>query len=180
MSRGFRPDSVLTVPSIQIAQLSTCHDRRAFDCGAPELDNFLVRYASRNARKGLSVTYVATAPGRPAVHGFYSLSAGEMVRADLPDDEARRLARYPVPVVRLGRLATHLDVRGEGIGALLLIDALRKALRLADELGTYAVELDAKSSSARSFYEKYGFKALADDKLHLYIPIQTIRRLFRP
>lgn len=164
--------------SLSIVRLEKTHRKNDFDCGVEELNKFLSRYAGQNARKGISVTYVATPEGSSEILGFYSISNGEVAHADLPESEAQKLPRYPVPVVRIGRLATSVEARGQGIGKLLLIDVLRKTLRLSDEIGIRAVEVTAKSPEARAFYSQYGFVQLADDGLHLYLALGTIRKLF--
>ena len=164
--------------SVRIVRLDTSHKKSEFDCGREELNEFLSRYAGQNARNGISVTYVAIAEGSDDILGFYSISNGEVAHRDLPESEARKLPRYPVPVVRIGRLATSTSARGQGIGKLLLIDALQRTLNLSEEIGIRAVEVDAKTPEARAFYSQYGFVRLADDELHLYLAIGTIRKLF--
>lgn len=164
--------------SVRIVRLDKSHKKNDFDCGSEELNEFLSRYAGQNARNGISVTYVAIAEDSADILGFYSISNGEVAHADLPELEARKLPRYPVPVVRIGRLATSLNARGQGIGKLLLVDALRRTLSLSEEIGIRAVEVDAKTPEARAFYSQYGFVQLADDELHLYLAIGTIRKLF--
>ncbi|MDH4327370.1 MAG: hypothetical protein OEW25_01050 [Nitrospira sp.] len=63
------------------------------------------------------------------------------------------------------------------MGALMLVDALRRAPRVADELRIYAVAVEALSDRARSFYVRFGFVSLTDDRLHLYLPIKVVRKL---
>lgn len=164
--------------SIRIVRLDQSHNKRNFDCGVDELNEFLSLYAGQNARKGICVTYVAISEGSDDILGFYSISSGEIAHADLPESEARKLPRYPIPGVRIGRLSTSKNARGRGIGKLLLVDALKKTLSLSKEIGIRAVEVDAKTSVARDFYSQYGFVQLADDELHLYLSIGTIKKLF--
>ena len=164
---------------VRIVPLTGAHDRSSFDCGEPALDEFLRRYARQNQDRDVSRTFVATRPGERRVLGFFTLSAGAVEHGDLPPEEKRRLPRYPVPVVRLGRLAVGRRERGGGLGEALLVDALRRALRGADAVGAFAVEVVAKGEEARSFYLHYGFRPLEDDPLHLYLSMGTVRRLFR-
>ncbi|NQV71870.1 GNAT family N-acetyltransferase [bacterium] len=163
---------------IEIVQLSDKHIRSEFDCGDAALNQFLHKHAKQNFKKGLSVTYVAVRPGESTILGYYCISNGQVARHDLPDEEAGRLPRYPVPVVRIGRLATSLEARGQGIGGLLLIDALKKSLKVSVKVGVYAVEVDAKTEAAKQFYLQYGFSALLDDSLHLYLSMKTVKNLF--
>jgi predicted GNAT family N-acyltransferase len=87
------------------------------------------------------------------------------------------LPHHPVPVALVGRLAVDNTARGERLGETLLIHALRSAQRAAKIVGIYAVVVDALDESARSFYLKFGFNELTDDRLHLYLPMKVIERL---
>ena len=89
----------------------------------------------------------------------------------------KRLPRYPIPVVHLGRLAVDMRYQGKGLGEFLLMDALRRTQLVSEQIGVYAVEVRAIDEAARQFYLKYGFTELKDDKLHLYLPISVIRKL---
>ena len=149
------------------------HDRASFDCGEPSLNTYLKQYARQNDEKGLGRTYVAIEPGQHRVEGYYTISTGAVKFDDVP----AKLPRYPVPVVHLGRLAIDIGSQGKGLGELLLLDALKRASRAADQLGIYAVEVRALNDGARRFYRKYGFTSLLDDELHLYLPMKTIRKL---
>ncbi|HEX8694731.1 MAG TPA: GNAT family N-acetyltransferase [Longimicrobium sp.] len=157
--------------------LARQHDRAAFDCGEPALNEFLRRHARQNQERNVSRTYVATRPEDLRVVGFYTLSSGAVGFERLPERVRRRLPHYPVPVVHLGRLASDLSVRGEGLGELLLFDAFRRAAAAADIVGVFAMEVVAKHDKARDFYVRYGFEAFEDNHLNLYLPMETIRRL---
>jgi GNAT superfamily N-acetyltransferase len=111
------------------------------------------------------------------VLGYYSLSAGSFDLSVLPEEERRKLPRHPVPVAHLGRLAVDQSTQGQGLGAFLLLDALARCERLADEIGLHAVEVQAIDDGARKFYLKYGFEPLLDDVHHLYLPMKAIRKL---
>jgi len=163
-------------PGWEFAPLSRTHDRAGFSCGEPALDTFLHRFARQNQDRGLSRTYAATVPGERRVLGYFTLSAGSVAIRDLPEEERRRLPRYPVPVVHLGRLAVDRTAAGRGLGERLLVEALRIALRSSEAVGAFAVEVVAKDERARAFFGKYGFAPLEDDRLHLYLPMSTVRR----
>jgi predicted N-acetyltransferase YhbS len=156
---------------------SARHDRRAFCCGHPALDDYLRRYAAQGQRRDLVRIYVAL-DGSDRVLGYYSLSAASLSHAELPEAEARRLPRYPVPAVLIGRLAGACTARRSGlrIGSRLLIHALRQALRAAETIGVQCVIVDSKPESV-TFYERFGFRPLQRDGLKLYLPIATIKRL---
>jgi GNAT superfamily N-acetyltransferase len=163
---------------VDIEKLHRSHDRSDFDCGEPDLNEFLQTYAAQNARKKLSTTYVAVAPGSPAVLGYYSISSGQVACEDLSDEQRAGLPRYPIPVVKLARLATDQRVQGRGLGRWLVVDALRRALALSEVLGIHAVKVDALTPGARDFYRNLGFHSLQDDELHLYISLKTVAGLF--
>ena len=90
------------------------------------------------------------------------------------------MPRLDVPVVLLGRLAVDRSVQGQGLGSLLLIDALRRAQHLAEHVGIRAVEVDAIDEAARQFYSRFGFVPLLDDPNHLFLPMPVIRKLGLP
>lgn len=152
--------------------LAKHHKRENFDCGERSLNEFLQKYARQNNEKGFGRTFVAALPGETEVLGYYTLSTGSVSFEIVPE----KLPRYPIPTVHLGRLATDLKMRGQGLGELLLIDALERTVLVAEELGIYAVELFALTDKAKRFYLKYGFIELLDDEKHLYLPIETLKR----
>lgn len=161
-----------------IEKLTKRHDRQSFYCGVPELNEYLQRFARQNETAGISQHFVALdAPGSRDIHGYYALSAGAVAFDNVPRDLRKRLPRYPVPVAHLGRLAVDRSAAGQGLGEHLLIDALARTLRAADEIGIHVVEVVAINDAASSFYLKYGFHALKDDRRHLYLPISTVKKL---
>lgn len=156
-----------------IVPLSSAHDRVTFDCGEPSLNDFLKRYARQNDEKGLGRTFVAVLPDAPRIYGYYTLSSGAVKSETVPE----KLPRYPTPVALLGRLAVDESTKGQGLGKILLLDALRRVLPLAEQLGIFAVEVQAISPQAKSFYLKYGFTPLLDDEMHMYLTLKDIRKL---
>lgn len=161
---------------VSIERLAAHHDRRGFDCGTFELDRFIAQFASQHDERGYGRTYVLI-EGAPKVLGFYTLSSGSVVFGEVSEEILRKLPRHPMPVVHLGRMAIVREAQGKDWGELLLIDALKRSLTVSENLGVHAVEVVAKDERARDFYLKYGFKPLADDLLHLYLPMKTIRKL---
>jgi GNAT superfamily N-acetyltransferase len=164
----------------RIGRLDRTHDRSAFSCGHPPLDEFIRRLAAQYERRDLGRTYIAVRPGESRVQGYYTLASGAIPFRNLPDSAARKLPRHPVPVILLARLAVDQATQGHGLGEALLLDALGRCLDLAGELGIHAVEVDAIDARARSFYEKYGFVPLIDADLHLFLPVVTIRDVIPP
>ncbi len=161
-----------------VEPLTKAHDREKFDCGIPELDEFLRKYARQSASLNISRTYVATDPGQNQVLGYYTLRAGEIECANLPPEESKRLPRYPIPVIQLARLAVHKKESGKGLGEFLLVDALQLGFSAGRQIGAFAVEVIAKNKAAKRFYKSYGFQNLVDDEFHLYLSMKTLKKLF--
>jgi GNAT superfamily N-acetyltransferase len=161
----------------QIEPLQPAHDRTAFDCGKESLNQWLKHRAGQWERKELVRCYVAVPTGQARVFGFYAISSHHVSYELLPADHAKGLPQIDVPVVLLGRLAVDRTVQGQGLGRLLLVDVLRRAERLAGQLGIRAVEVEAIDDDARRFYLKFGFASLADDPKHLFLPMHVIRKL---
>ncbi len=163
-----------------IEKLDRRQDRSAFDCGQQTLNDWLTLRASQYEKKDLARTWVAVRAGQAVVVGYYAIATHRVRHEVLTEDQAKGLPRIDVPVVLLGRLAVDRSVQGQGLGSLLLVDALRRAEYLADLIGIRAVEVDAIDEAARSFYLRYGFTPLTDDPRHLYLPLQAIRRMGLP
>jgi ribosomal protein S18 acetylase RimI-like enzyme len=161
-----------------VERIRKAHDREHFDCGKPELNDFIRRYARQNDELGIGHSFVATRHGDARVLGYYTLRTGAVEVDQLPDTERRRFPRYPIPVIHLARLAVDRSAQGQRLGEFLLVHALRKAHAASLEVAAFAVEVVALDDSARSFYVKYGFSELKDDKHHLYLPTGMLRRLF--
>jgi GNAT superfamily N-acetyltransferase len=160
-----------------IQRLQRTHDRSAFDCGRPLLNEWLKNRAGQFDRRDLSRTFVATRPGESVVRGYYAISTHRVLYEDMPDTESKGLPRIDVPVVLLGRLAVDNAAQGQGLGAWLLVDVLRRAIHISDQVGIRAVEVDAIDGTARQFYLKFGFRSLLDDPKHLLMPMHEIRKL---
>ena len=156
-----------------IELLQKHHNRQDFDCGEDTLNVFIKQFARQNSEKGLGRTFVAVLPDDWRIYGYYTIASGAVRFDTLPE----KLPKYPIPVVLLGRLAVDNAAKGQKLGEALLLDALKRAVNIADQLGIYAVEVYALSESARAFYQKYGFIELSDDKFHLHLPLKTIKDL---
>src|SRR6516225_367955 len=158
----------------QIIKLHRSHVLDRFDCGVVSLNNFLKRYALTNQGSGGAQTYVAIVVD--VVVGYYSLATGEVAHEAAPPRVAKGMARHPIPVMLLGRLATDITWQGRGLGAALLADAMRRTLQAADIAGIRALVVHAKDEKARRFYEHFDFDVSPKDPLHLSILIKEIRR----
>lgn len=160
-----------------IERLSQAHDRSGFDCGQRLLNDWLKNRAGQFERRDLSRTYVATLPGEMYVCGYYAILTHRVVYDDLPEKESKGLPRLDVPVVLLGRLAVDKTIQGKGLGAALLVDALRRTSSISEQVGIRAVEVDAIDETARQFHLNFGFRSLLDDPRHLIMPMHEIRKL---
>lgn len=163
-----------------IERLGRGHVRAAFACGNAALDDWLKRQASQYEKRDLARVYVAVRQESPAVLGYYAISSHRVRPEDLPEVQVRGLPRIDVPVVLLGRLAVDRSTQGQGLGSTLLLDALRRAQHLAEQVGIRGVEVDAIDDAAVAFYRKFGFVPLRDDPRHLMLPMQVIRELGLP
>lgn len=160
-----------------VQPLATVHDRSHFDCGVESLNRYLKELATQHAKRNISKTYVAVAQGQTTVDGFYALSTGSMLLEELPEAARKRLPRYPIPTAHLGQLAIDRQSQGKGLGEALLFDALKRVVRVGEELGIYAVTVDAIDVKAAKFYERYGFVAIENDPFHLYLETKVVRQL---
>ena len=159
---------------VAIHLLSAAHQREGFDCGEVALNDFLLRQAGQQQRRGFGKTYVALAEDGVSVTGFITVSAGQVATASLPLQ--LKLPRYPAPILRIGRLAVDARHQGKGIGQDLLAFALRLAVEFSQRVGLYAVVVDAKHDKAKAFYLKLGFIACVDNPLCLYLPVATLEQ----
>lgn len=156
---------------------SKAHDRTAFSCGASELDRYLREHASQDIKRDVARVFVAVRPEATTICGYYTLSATSFQRDELPVEQARKLPRYPVPAVLLGRLAVDRDVQRSGLGEFLLMDAMYRTLLATQVMAVHAMVVDAKDASAAKFYCRYGFIAFPNNTQRLFLPMATIRQL---
>ena len=162
-----------------IEPLGARHDRAAFSCGVAALDLYLQNQAGQDLKKRAAVPFVLTNDGR-TIAGYYTLSQFAVALDAVPPQIAKKLPKYPmVSTTLLGRLAISNDYRGQGLGELLLMDALMRSLDLSKQIASAAVVADAKDAKARAFYKKYGFLVLPHIAHRLFLPMGTIEKLLR-
>lgn len=160
--------------ALLIEKLNRTHAVELFTCGQPELDRFLSRHAMQAQQANSSQAYVAVRDGE--VLGFYTFVAGEVQHADAPERVVKGMPRHPIPLLVLARLAVNSNAQGRGIGAGLLLDALGRALQVADVIGVRALAVHAKDDGATAFYRHFGFMPSPTDPRHLFMLIKDIRR----
>lgn len=161
---------------LRIEPLAPAHDREAFDCGQPELNEYLRRSARQHSDKGISRTYVLADDAAPArILGFMTLALCEVVADSLPGKYAKK---YPKRTygVKLGRLAVDATHQRSGHGALMMLHAMHKALEVADAAGIVGFFVDAKDQVTQGYYLRFGFIPLPDDPLRLFLPLATLRK----
>jgi len=153
-------------------RLDSVHDCAGFFCGVPALDEYLRKFASPHRRRGVSQTYVLVESREASrVLGYYALSAAQLEVAALTEADRKRLPRYPVPCIRMGRFAMSLSKRGQGLGKLLIGAAVDRCLKTRQEVAAYALIVGAKDRTAAEFYEHYGLVRCRDAAQTLRLPL---------
>lgn len=166
-------------PRWRIAILRAGHERATFSCGSEPLDRYLRTQARQDQRRGIGQIFVATSTGSDEAAGYYSVSTFGIDPAGLPSSLSKKLPRYDqIPAAIIGRLAVGQGHQGRGLGRFLLFDALYRLMRTRDQLGLWAVVVDAKDETATEFYARYGFAPFPSRPLRLFLPMETVRLLF--
>ena len=154
------------------APIAKRHDRAGFECGDADLNLYLQKFARQHHESGGAKCFVAAPAAAPArILGFYTLSPASLEYARTPALAKKGLARYDVPVFRLGRLAVDKTAQGRGLGGALLLRAADRCIRVAQDVGGVALLIDAKNDRAARWYEGYGALRLDDTPLSLVLPL---------
>jgi GNAT superfamily N-acetyltransferase len=162
------------VTGLRIEKLARQHAVDTFDCGREELNRYLLRYAWVSQQANAAQTYLGLAGD--AVIGFYTLVVGEVAYDDAPHRLTKGLARHPVPIMLVARLAVSVEWQGKRIGAGLLKDAMLRTLAAADIGGIRALAVHAKDENARTFYQHFDFVPAPTDPFHLFVLIKDLKR----
>jgi predicted GNAT family N-acyltransferase len=163
----------------RVERLGASHDRATFHSGVPELDIYLHRQAGQDARRRVASPFVLLDSAK-SILGYYTLSACSVRFAELPEGVVRKLPRYPsLPATLLGRLAVSQEHRGEGLGRVLLIDALGRSLRSTSEVASIGVVVDALDERATAFYLHHEFEPLADHPNRFFFSMANIEKAFQ-
>jgi GNAT superfamily N-acetyltransferase len=158
-----------------IEKLAAHHDAAGFDCGQDDLNQFLQRFALTGQLANSVQTYVACRGDR--IVGYYSLAVGAVAGDGAPPRVAKALARHPIPVMILARLAVDLPEQRAGLGRALLKDALLRTMNAAEIAGIRALVVHAKDHAARQWYEQFDFDPSPSDPLHLFLLLKDLKRL---
>ncbi|HKH51674.1 MAG TPA: GNAT family N-acetyltransferase [Mycobacterium sp.] len=160
-------------PRVLLERLDAHHDVSIFDSGNEVLDGWLRRHAIAAQRMDSARTFVATRNGR--VIGYFGLTMGSMLRAEAPVKLVRGMPAYPVGMVLLARLAVDQSQQGRGVGAMLLAEALRKAIAAGEAAAARLIVVDAVDEDAAAFYQRYGFVRTPENPLRLYRRMKDVR-----
>ncbi len=168
-------------PALTIAKFEKAlHDRSAFSCGFGPIDHFLKSSLSDQTKAGMVAAWIATAGEDPAVLGFYTLGA-LAVRSDFGPKTWQRSRVPDVPVIYIRAVAIRQDMQGRGLGTALVIDAMRRCLGIAEQMGAAAIVLDVLEDDRFDrrwrFYEDLGFQPLGDpmNPTRVFIPMSDVR-----
>lgn len=158
-----------------VEEISPKHDVSEFDCGSAPLDEFLKRFALTDKAAGGARTYVVHR--RQAVVGYYSLAAGSVEHDKASERVRKGMARHPIPVVLLARMAVDRDRQGQGIGKALVKDALVRTALAANTIGVRALLVDPKDKPAQAWWERFGFKPSLTAPNHLFLLMKDVRAI---
>lgn len=163
------------------------HDRNTFDCGEQALNQFIKQQALRHMKANISRTMVLPSnefdggnDSKKLLCAFYTLAPSAISRKQLPDELAKKLPQYPIPVFLLAQLAVDKNYHGTGMGKITLIKALEHLYSINAHMRAYAVVVDCLTTNAEGFYSKFGFKKLAEQqgKVRMYLPMKQLDVLF--
>lgn len=161
-----------------VRKLAATDQVASFDCGQPALNDFLQRFALLNQRANSAQTYVCCREG--VVAGFYSLAVGSVAPAAAAERVVKGLARHPVPVMILARLAVDRQHQGSGLGRALLKDALLRTMQAAAIAGIRALLVHAKDDAARDWYLGWGFEPSPTDPYQLFLLLKDMEQACKP
>lgn len=164
------PDPAYAAPVL----LSEEHETAGFDCGRVILNDWLRRYALQNQRANAVRTFVVCPARERRIAGYYSLAVGAVDHGVAPERVRKGLARHPIPVMVLARLAVDIHHQGKKIGRGLLRDAVLRTLQAAEFAGIRAIFVQAKDDRARGFYERFGFEPSPIQPLQLMLLLKDV------
>jgi len=163
--------------SIIIAPLNSSLNKKDFQCGKETLDNYLHTQAGQDVKRKLCVVFALFED--TTIKGYYTLSNASVPAEGMPEPIKRKMpgAYKTLPVTLLGRLAVNVKFKGQGLGTILLIDALKRSYEVASKsLGSIGVVVDPLDDEAKAFYEKFGFILLPDSG-KIFLPMADIAAL---
>src|ERR1035437_2402626 len=162
-----------------IELLDKKHHRKDFDCGKELLNDYLKTQAGQDVKRKLSVCFVLADSVTKVIQGYYTLSTSSIPLSSFSEQIQKKLPKsyQSIPTTLLGRLAIDKKYQGNGIGKILLIDALKRSYGISNEIGSFGIIVDPIDDNAKGFYQKYDFIELPDSK-KMFIATQTLKELF--
>jgi len=159
--------------------LSQKHIKSGFSCGNEILDTYLHKQANQDVKRKLSVCFVIPEIKTNKIKAYYTLSNNSIPLEFIPKQIQKKLPESykTIAVTLIGRLAVDNKFQKQGIGKLLLVDALKRSFNISKTIGSFAVVVDPIDQNAESFYIKYGFIKLTDSG-KMFLPMKTIYQLF--
>ncbi|RJQ78894.1 MAG: GNAT family N-acetyltransferase [Desulfobacteraceae bacterium] len=160
---------------LRIELLTKRHDRKGFDCGEPALNNYLKKTARQHIEKGISRTFILVDTEEPtSILGFFTLASCEVVTSGLPGKSGRI---YPAKAqaAKLARLAVSTHQQRRGLGSIMMVEAMQRTLAVAENIGIIGFFVNAKNQDARKYYEQFGFIALPNNPLELFLPLNSLK-----
>ena len=155
-----------------IEPLEKKHRRKDFSCGNDRIDTYFREHVAQDVKRKYVTCFVAREIATDSIAGFYTLSSSNVPLIDVPEPLAKKLPRYPsVPAVLIGWLGRHRAFAGQGLGEVLLFDAIKTVA--TSSIGVHAIFADAIDDKAASFYAGVGFAPLIERPRTLYLPVAT-------
>jgi GNAT superfamily N-acetyltransferase len=164
---------VLFPAGMNLERLCREHPRRKFHCGEEKVENWLATKALQHQEKHLSATKVLLDEAGGIV-GYYTLATGQVDFSDLPVELVRQLPRRQLPVAVLAWLGVDSSRQGQGLGGLLLAQALRDCWEAGKTFAFVAVILDCVNDAARAFYERWDFQELPGHPYRLFVSAKRL------
>ena len=158
---------------MKVVSIQECSNKEfdSFSCGIEKLDRYLKEFAKRNDDKGYGKTYVLK--DEEKVCGYFTLATASICFENMADDYIKSNPKYPIPCIRLARLAIRKEEQGKGLGKKLLTDAFLRVIDVSKTVAVKLIIVDAKESSV-SFYTQYGFEQLKNGSLTYFLPIEVL------
>jgi GNAT superfamily N-acetyltransferase len=159
--------------------LNPTHNKIDFSCGKESLDYYLKNQATQDIKRKLSVCFILPDSARDKIKGFYTLSNSSIPLDFVPESIRHKIPKSykSIPATLIGRLAIDNAYKKQGLGKLLLIDALKRSYSTSKIIGSFAVIVDPLDDEAESFYRNYGFIKLPDSG-KMFLPMKTVEQLF--
>ncbi|MCO5134646.1 MAG: GNAT family N-acetyltransferase [Zhengella sp.] len=158
------------------------HDRAAFSCGVPQIDNYLKLTAKKGAKADVVRIWVVIDAENQIV-GFYGINMHAVDVKEMPASYKKKAMKHGLlPAAFIAMIGVDEKHQGNGLGSALVADALDRIARASEEIGTCVVMLDVFDDGnvdavtrRKNYYESFGFIPLPDQPLRLFMPIATAR-----